>query len=228
MAAATYLELPAGEKLALIALAEHSDENGQGAYPGNELLMRQASLKRRALTTNLAALERRQLVSRVAYAAGGRGHAVVWAINAPEVYRLANEFKDERKGAANAPVYERKGAADDPLSGLKGASDDIKGARNAPPTLNNPHGSPPGERAAIKEAERDKANGANITSPVGVGRSRYRANPERYDAIANGTYSEGRTDPSPPRNDPETCPHPGWDTETGLCVGCRAKIKEAV
>jgi hypothetical protein len=74
---------------------------------------------------------------------------------------------------------------------------------------------------AIKEAHKDKANGSEIGSPKAVGEYRYRQDPERYDSLANGTYrpSEATTDPSPKRNDPDTCRHFAR-TSDGDCAAC--------
>ena len=81
MDAALDLPLDPSSKLVLVVLADHANNDGDGIYPGNDRIARRASLSRRQTMRLLQHLERHDLIARVRYPKGGRGHAVEWSIN---------------------------------------------------------------------------------------------------------------------------------------------------
>ncbi len=89
LGAVFYLPVPKPEKLLLAALADHATDDGSGVYPGNERLAVKTSDTVRNVQRLLHMLEAAGIIARVAYAEGGRGRAVEWAINAPLVYAAA-------------------------------------------------------------------------------------------------------------------------------------------
>lgn len=81
MDAALDLPLDSSSKLVLVVLADHANNDGDGIYPGNDRIARRASLSRRQTQRILKHLEEHDLIVRVRYAQGGKGHAVEWSIN---------------------------------------------------------------------------------------------------------------------------------------------------
>jgi hypothetical protein len=64
------MDLPPGEKLVLLALADHADHNGNNAYPGNDLLAKKTGLSTRQVRRILDDLESRAIVKK---SSGGVG-----------------------------------------------------------------------------------------------------------------------------------------------------------
>lgn len=97
MARAFELDIPATEKLVLIALADHARDDGTGAYPSIETLARKASLKRRGVQYVMRRLEAWGLIEPTAHKKGGRGFSTE--------YRITLE-----KGASQCTLSTEKGA----------------------------------------------------------------------------------------------------------------------
>lgn len=87
--AAYYMPLPPAEKMLLLALADHCNDDGVGAWPGNERLATKTSYSVRNVQRILGRLESAGLIARVAHASGGRGFAVEWALNMEVIYTTA-------------------------------------------------------------------------------------------------------------------------------------------
>lgn len=90
---ATYYvtELPTTTRFLLCALADHADDKGLGVWPGNERLALKTGVSVRHIQRMLKDLEADGWIARVAFPAGGRGHAVAWAVNAARIYDTARE-----------------------------------------------------------------------------------------------------------------------------------------
>ena len=115
--------LPPTERLIMLALADHADDDGR-CYPSIQRLCQRTGLSERAVRTNLRALEKSGYVR--TKKGGGRGGTSLYYISAnPAAYA---PFKAEKghlvPGAADAPP-----AAD---AGEKGHLVPVKGAADAP------------------------------------------------------------------------------------------------
>ncbi len=116
LGAVFYLDLPHSEKMMLLAMADHADDDGQHIFPGMGRLSAKVSLKERHARNQLAALEKRGYIARVAYPQGGRGHAVEWAIDAVRVYREARTLGWTHKTRHHSAAFDDLDPALDDLN----------------------------------------------------------------------------------------------------------------
>jgi hypothetical protein len=80
MAAVFELEIPATEKLVLLAMADHARDDGTGCYPSVETLARKTSQSRRGVQKIIRRLEARALLKPTAHARGGRSLSTEYQI----------------------------------------------------------------------------------------------------------------------------------------------------
>lgn len=144
MGAVFYLPLPKPEKMLLLALADHANDEGTSIYPGVNRLAVKTSDSVRNIKRLLRALEQRNVIAPVAHAKGGRGHATEWAINIRWVFEEARTAGWASGDAATAVNF-------DPLKGdttghvvgsedtVKGDTTGLKGDTGVTPTIRKHH-----------------------------------------------------------------------------------------
>ena len=168
-----YLRLGGPEKHLLGAMADHANDDGLGVWPGNELLAQKTSRSVRTVQRLLKLLEAADLIARVAHPAGGRGHSVEWALNAPAIYEAAREegwTQRSKRSLEHSPFPARlpephpvKGDTDVIVSGpervtsaaLKGDIHDVKGDSGVTPTIRTTIEPSVEPSFALKRASRD-------------------------------------------------------------------------
>ena len=112
MSAAMYLPITKSEKLLLVAMTDHANDDGLGVYPGNPRLATKTSDSIRNMQKVLARLEELELILKDKHPFGGRGLAVEWAINADMIYSLAKAHGwTQKRVSSRTPFTERKGDA---------------------------------------------------------------------------------------------------------------------
>ena len=135
------LDLPTVEKLVLLALADHADDDGRSAYPSVARLAYKTSLTPRSVQRVLRRLEDQNLIVAVAHASGGRGKATEYAIfvSAGEPMLPFDEWKQQAKGDTVSPITER--VTDDErvtLEPERVTLTTVKGVTNVTPTIREP------------------------------------------------------------------------------------------
>lgn len=111
------------ERLIMLALADHADDDGR-CYPSIQRLCQRTGLSERAVRTNLRALEKSRYIR--TEKGGGRGGTSLYFIS---VNQAADAPFSAQKGAADAPGRKCPPAAD---AGEKGHLVPVKGAADAP------------------------------------------------------------------------------------------------
>ena len=94
------LDLPRGEALVLLALADHADHLGNSVYPSVGLVAWKTGLSERHTQRLMRGLEKKGLLVRVRFREGGRGHTTHYRI----------DLEKARRKSAYEP---QKGDADD-------------------------------------------------------------------------------------------------------------------
>lgn len=136
------LDLPADEKLTLLALADHADHDGGNAHPGVELLARKTGYSVRQIQYVLKKLRDRNLICPIDSSAGGRGHTTTYQLfpeTAQDVHPLSAV-----KDAHSAPIKRLNGARPAPIDEPKGCNPRQERVQSTtippdPPIRNNRH-----------------------------------------------------------------------------------------
>ncbi len=132
MSAAMYLPIPKAEKMLLVAMADHADNDGLGVYPSNPLLALKTSDTIRNMQKVLVKLKELELILKDKHPFGGRGLAVEWAIDIDLIYSLAKAHGwTQKRVSSRTPFKERKGGT----TAQKGGTTAQKGAPGDTPTL---------------------------------------------------------------------------------------------
>lgn len=132
MSAAMYLPIPKAEKLLLVAMADHADNDGLGVYPSNPLLALKTSDGVRNMQKVLVKLKELDLILKDKHPFGGRGLAVEWAIDIDLIYSLAKAHGwTQKRVSVTTPFSRRKGGT----TAQKGGTTAQKGAPGDTPTL---------------------------------------------------------------------------------------------
>jgi hypothetical protein len=144
------LDLPHGEQLVMLALADHGEDDGSQIFPSVDRLAWKTGYKTRQVQNILRALESRGLIEKVAYPLGGRGHATEYKMN---IEKGAKKTPFIKKGAIITDTERVQNPAQRVQSVTqKGAKSSTKGAiAIAPqPSYNHQekHQEPSGDSAA--------------------------------------------------------------------------------
>jgi hypothetical protein len=102
MAAVWELSLPRGEKLVLLAIADHADDSGI-AFPSVRRLAWKSGYSERQCQQVLKSLRHKQILQPVANLHGGRGHAVRYKINTQKG-EVSTPFETERVQSGSGRV----------------------------------------------------------------------------------------------------------------------------
>lgn len=103
MAEVWALDLPVGEMIVLLALADHAHDDGSKCFPGVNYLAWKTCTDRRSVQRNLRRLESKHLILPVSSMLGGRGHATEYRIFTRKGVTKSPFVRDERA----APLHER-------------------------------------------------------------------------------------------------------------------------
>lgn len=103
--AAFYLPISQTDKLVLLALGDHANDDGQGVHPGMERLSDKTSRSVPTVRRALHRLEEWGLIKRVRYPRGGRGKAVEWEINVRLVYDTARAYGWTQKTRSSVSAF---------------------------------------------------------------------------------------------------------------------------
>lgn len=144
MAGVWKLELPQGEKLLLLALADHADYDGNHIFPSVARQSWKTGISERQVQRLLRKLEARQILISVAHRKGGRGWATEYRID----LSAGNQRSFEKKGDIRERVTSKT---------EKGDIGDIKGGTNVTPsTIESPY-----ESSSSASAKRPRADSGN-------------------------------------------------------------------
>lgn len=130
MTAVWDLVLAHDEQLVLLALADHAHDDGSRCFPGVRYLAWKTNYSERQIQRALRSLESSGLITPVAFAAGGRGHATEYRINIEKGVKKSPY-------QATARVTSTTGKGD--ILSSKGDSYDRKGDSHVTPTVSNHH-----------------------------------------------------------------------------------------
>ena len=97
------LDLPRGEALVLLALADHADHLGNSVYPSVGLVAWKTGLSERHTQRLMRGLEKKGILVRVRFREGGRGHTTHYRIDLEKTQRKSPY--EPQKG----DIYDRKG-----------------------------------------------------------------------------------------------------------------------
>ena len=122
------LDLPTSTKMILLALADHSNDDGTHAYPGVRRLAWKTGLSVPSTKRILRDLRDSGLIEAVAWLDGGRGHATKYTIHVVKGISLT-PFEPV-KGITS----DRKGYQEQPE---RVSSEAVKGITSDPPTISN-------------------------------------------------------------------------------------------
>jgi hypothetical protein len=112
-----YLPISQTDKLVLLALADHANDDGEGIHPGNDRLITKTSRSEATVRRALHRLEHWGVIKRVAYPAGGRGKAVEWEINVRLVYDTARAYGWTQKTRSSVTAFSKNPVILDPKPG---------------------------------------------------------------------------------------------------------------
>ena len=121
--------LPAMDKLVLLYLADHANDDGNSAYPSVDRLSAGCSLTRRAVQKILRRLEKREVIILQGGAKGGRGRTRNYRIS-PERANVVHPIKGERgspfpaKRANESAIKGERGSPEPSLT-IKELSDSV-------------------------------------------------------------------------------------------------------
>lgn len=82
-------DLPRDQKIVLLAMADHANDDGTKVFPGVERLAKKCGYSERSIRRKIADLKNRGALEAVAYEEGGRGHATEFKIHAENLDKLA-------------------------------------------------------------------------------------------------------------------------------------------
>ena len=119
------LEVSSVEKLVLLALADHARDDGTGAYPSVERLVKKTSLSRRGVQTILRRLEDGSLIVPTGTVRGGRGSTVEYKITldagkgAPGALFTSSKVRTPRPKRAHLTAKKGAPGAPEPSGTIK-------------------------------------------------------------------------------------------------------------
>jgi DNA-binding transcriptional ArsR family regulator len=206
MAQVWELNLEPAPQLVLLALADHASDNGHTCYPSVAYLAWKSNQTERTVQRHLRALEETGVVTRVAYAEGGRGKATVYQLHLEK-----GDKKTPFRAKGDNPGEERV------------TTETLKGDMGVTPTISN-HQLEPSEYSVASQRAIDH----QLTTTQRL--------MDEYEAPVITTYpSEPLTveaPPSSPRSPPPPSPtfedwealalHLGWNPR--LNVGLNRKL----
>lgn len=131
--AAFYLPIPKAEKLLLVAMADHANDDGAGVYPGNRRLQTKTSDSERNVRRLLRRLEDLNLITAVANPGGGRGLTTEYALNAALIHNLARANGWHQKTRRSTAPFTNQNPD---TTRVKGDTTAPKGGHQAPPNHN--------------------------------------------------------------------------------------------
>lgn len=82
-------DLPRDQKIVLLAMADHAQDDGSRVFPGVERLAQKCGYSERSVRRKIADLKDEGLLEPVAYEEGGRGHATEFNIHAENLDKLS-------------------------------------------------------------------------------------------------------------------------------------------
>ncbi len=121
--------IPSGQKLTLIALAVHADDDGANCFPGLHRLMLYTGFSDRGVRNHIESLIEDGWIRRTSSRTGGRGHRIGYIIDAEKVERrsLFEDVKGEPSTMNTVHPSEEKGER----RSVKGEPSSTKGERRS-------------------------------------------------------------------------------------------------
>jgi DNA-binding transcriptional ArsR family regulator len=195
MAQVWELNLEPAPQLVLLALADHASDNGHTCYPSVAYLAWKSNQTERTVQRHLRALEETGVVTRVAYAEGGRGKATVYQLHLEK-----GDKKTPFRAKGDNPGEERV------------TTETLKGDMGVTPTISN-HQLEPSEYSVASQRAIDH----QLTTTQRL--------MDEYEAPVITTYpSEPLTveaPPSSPSSPPPPSPATPYDWWVYVCHFCK-------
>ena len=116
------MELPRGEQLVMLALADHGEDDGSQIFPSVARLAWKTGYKERQVQNILRSLEAKGLIEAVAYPQGGRGHATEFKMNLEKGAKKTPYVKGAKSERVQNPAQRVQSSTP------KGAKSSTKGA----------------------------------------------------------------------------------------------------
>lgn len=109
------LELPADQKLVLLALADHADHSGENCRPGIALLARKCSYSERQIQYVIGRLKAAGLIEKIGSERGGRGSVTTYRVLPKRVHNMhpfSDDSNSQAKNSTESSLSVGKGEVD--------------------------------------------------------------------------------------------------------------------